>query len=102
MAVVAVFSPAGSSCFTLATVGVIGNVLTGTCRVSAVTTLVSAFTCSKCVRAGNFFDNSVFTLLEVLGEVVTLVTVGTKAAVGGAVTSSEHNEEVSFYSTDHI
>ena len=54
MAVVAVFSPAGSSCFTLATVGVIGNVLTGTCRVSAVTTLVSAFTCSKCVRAGNF------------------------------------------------
>ena len=45
--------------------------------------------------------------LEVVGlvaglVVVTLVTVGTKAAVGGAVTSSEHNEEVSFYSTDHI
>ena len=81
MAVVAVFSPAGSSCFTLATVGVIGNVLTGTCRVSAVTTLVSAFTCSKCVRAGNFFDNFVFTLLEVLGEEVTLVTVAVQVSV---------------------
>ena len=44
MAVEAVFRPAGSSCFTLATVGVIGSVLTGTGLVSAVTTRVSAFT----------------------------------------------------------
>ena len=44
MAVEAVFRPAGSSCFTLATVGVIGSVLTGTGLVSVVTTRVSAFT----------------------------------------------------------
>ena len=40
----AVFRPAGISCFTRATVGVMGSVRTGTWRVSAVTTLVSAFT----------------------------------------------------------
>ena len=44
MAVLAVLRPAGSSCFTLATVGVMGSVRTGTCRVSAVTTRVSALT----------------------------------------------------------
>ena len=45
-------------------------------------------------------------VVEVVGlvvwMVVRLVTVGTKGAVGGAVTSSEDNEEVSFSSPHRI
>ena len=45
-------------------------------------------------------------VVEVVGlvvwMVVRLVTVGTKGAVGGAVTSSEDNEEVSFSTPDRI
>ena len=55
-------------------------------------------------------DLAVVVVVEVVGlvvwlvvwMVVRLVTVGTKGAVGGAVTSSEDNEEVSFSTPDRI
>lgn len=56
----------GSSCLTLATVGVIGMVRTGMLRVSAVTVLVSAFTLVE---------------FEYLGDAVTQVTVAVHVSV---------------------
>ena len=81
MAVLAVFRPAGISCFTRATVGVMGSVLMGTCRVSAVTTRVSALTWRAKQLRGEIFREKSLTLLVARGEEVTLVTVAVQVSV---------------------
>ena len=58
-----------SSCFTLPMVGVMGSDLTGTGRVSAVTTRVSAFTC------GTWFVNSAGYNIMILQEVNVQVSI---------------------------
>lgn len=79
----------GSSCFTLATVGVIGKVRTGMLLVSAVTVLVSAFTLEENLGdAVTHVTEAVQVSVTILSSDFILLTLtGLPGALGGPFTS---------------